>query len=292
MSRWLNFEGKNILVVGGTSGINLGIAEAFAEQGAAVAVASRSQDKVDAAVARLDQYGNTTFGFSADVRDVEALQAGLAATAEALGPIDTLVVGQAGNFPAAAMELSPNGFRSVVDIDLLGSFHVVRFGHQYLREGGANIIAISAPQAFIPMAYQAHVCAAKAGVEMLARVLAIELGPENIRVNGIVPGPIAGTEGMGAPHANQRSRGKGPQIGAAATLWHAARGRQLCDVPGIATCRVCQWRHYSCGRRVVGRRYSDRRSRAVGDLRQGRARGAFAHPCAIILSVLPESWMQ
>jgi NAD(P)-dependent dehydrogenase (short-subunit alcohol dehydrogenase family) len=210
MSRWLNFDNHNVLVVGGTSGINLGIAEAFAEQGANVAVASRSQEKVDAAIARLASFGNRTAGFAADVRDVATLESGLATVAEALGTIDTLVVGQAGNFPAAAMQLSPNGFKAVVDIDLLGSFNTVRLAHRHLTPGSANIIAISAPQAFIPMAYQVHVCAAKAGVEMLTRVLALELGPENIRVNAIVPGPIEGTEGMArlapTPEARERAR--------------------------------------------------------------------------------------
>jgi NAD(P)-dependent dehydrogenase (short-subunit alcohol dehydrogenase family) len=210
MPRWLNFDDHNVLVVGGTSGINLGIAEAFAEQGANVAVASRSQEKVDSAVARLATFGNRTAGFAADVRDVTALEAGVASVAEALGTIDTLIVGQAGNFPAAAMQLSPNGFKSVVDIDLLGSFNTVRLAHQHLTPGKANIIAISAPQAFVPMAYQVHVCAAKAGVEMLTRVLALELGPANIRVNAIVPGPIEGTEGMErlapTPEARERTR--------------------------------------------------------------------------------------
>ena len=210
MPRWLNFDDHNVLVVGGTSGINLGIAEAFAEQGANVGVASRSREKVDAAMARLSAFGNPTAGFAADVRDVAALEDGLAGIAEAFGTIDTLVVGQAGNFPAAAMQLSPNGFKSVVDIDLLGSFNAVRLAHQYLTREKANIIAISGPQAFIPMAYQAHVCAAKAGVEMLTRVLALELGPENIRVNAIVPGPIEGTEGMDrlapTPEAREKAR--------------------------------------------------------------------------------------
>ena len=86
----------------------------------------------------------------------------------------------------------------------------MRLAHQYLTPDKANIIAISAPQAFIPMAYQAHVCAAKAGVEMLTRVLALELGPEQIRVNAIVPGPIEGTEGMdrlaSTPEARERTR--------------------------------------------------------------------------------------
>ena len=208
MARWLSFENRNVLVVGGTSGINLGIAEAFAEQGANVAVASRSQDKVDAAMERLAAHGRKVGGFSADVRDVDALEAGFASLSDPFGEIHTLVVGQAGNFPAPAMQLSPGGFKSVVDIDLLGSFNVVRLAHGRLAKGDANIITISAPQAAVPMTLQAHVCAAKAGVDMLTRVLALELGPESIRVNAIVPGPIDETEGMARLAPTEEARRK------------------------------------------------------------------------------------
>jgi NAD(P)-dependent dehydrogenase (short-subunit alcohol dehydrogenase family) len=112
------------------------------------------------------------------------------------GGIDVLVSGAAGNFPAAALELSPKAFRFVVDIDLLGSFHVLRAAYPLLRRPGAAVINVSAPQAFLPMGLQAHVCAAKAGVDMLTRVLAIEWGGDGIRINSVVPGPIEGTEGM------------------------------------------------------------------------------------------------
>ena len=196
MNSVMDFSDTTLAVIGGTSGINLGIAEAFAAHGARVAVASRSQDKVDAAVRRLEEHGGQALGFSADVRDAEAVVAALAGIHAGLGPIDVLVSGAAGNFPAPALGMSANGFRSVVDIDLRGSFHVLQGAHPYLRKPGASIINISAPQAFVPMPLQAHVCAAKAGVDMLTRVLAMEWGAEGIRVNSVVPGPIAGTEGM------------------------------------------------------------------------------------------------
>ncbi len=192
----LDFTRKTVFVAGGTSGINLGIAEAFAVAGARVAVVSRSQDKVDAAVKTLSGHGAEAIGFSADVRDVEAIKTALAGAREQFGTIDVLVSGAAGNFPAPALGMSPNGFKAVVDIDLLGTFHVLHSAYPHLTRPGAAIINISAPQAFVPMELQVHVCAAKAGVDMVTRVLAMEWGPEGIRVNSVVPGPTAGTEGM------------------------------------------------------------------------------------------------
>ena len=182
--------------MGGTSGINLGIADAFAASGARVAVASRSRDKVDVAVQELLGHGGEAIGFSADVRDVDAVKAAVVGVHKAFGPIDVLVSGAAGNFPAPALGMSPNAFKSVVDIDLLGTFHVLQTAYPYLTKPGASIINISAPQAFVPMALQIHVCAAKAGVDMVTRVLAMEWGAQGIRVNSVVPGPIADTEGM------------------------------------------------------------------------------------------------
>ena len=196
MKTTFDFNGSNVFVFGGTSGINLGIARCFASAGASVAVASRSQEKVDAAVAELESLGAETSGYALDVRDAEAVQAALAEYAASGRSIDILVSGAAGNFPALANDMSPNGFKSVVDIDLLGSFHVLRSAFQYLRKPGASVINISAPQAFVPMPMQSHVCAAKAGVDMLTRTLALEWGPYGIRINSISPGPIADTEGM------------------------------------------------------------------------------------------------
>lgn len=191
-----DFSGRVVFVAGGTSGINLGIAKAFARHGAQVAVLSRKPEKVESAVAALRELGATAIGFSADVRDYEAVTAALAQAHAELGTIDVLISGAAGNFPAPALGLSPNGFKAVVDIDLLGTFHVLRAAYPYLRKPGASVINISAPQSQQPMPLQLHVCAAKAGVDMVTRVLAQEWGPVGVRVNAISPGPIADTEGM------------------------------------------------------------------------------------------------
>ncbi|TVZ39917.1 NAD(P)-dependent dehydrogenase (short-subunit alcohol dehydrogenase family) [Alteromonadaceae bacterium 2753L.S.0a.02] len=195
MIQKIDYSDKTVVVVGGTSGINLGIAESFARCGAQVAVASRSQEKVDAAVATLSKYGDA-MGFAADVRDETAVIAGLQQVANRWGAFDVVVSGAAGNFPALAKGISSNGFRAVMEIDLLGTFHVLKAAYPHLRKPGSSIINVSAPQAFLPMIAQAHVCSAKAGVDMVTRTLAMEWGPEGIRVNSVVPGPIQGTEGM------------------------------------------------------------------------------------------------
>lgn len=196
MNAPFNYAGKTVFVSGGTSGINLGVAQAFARAGAKIAVISRKQDRVDAAVAGLKSIGGEAIGFAADVRDYASVEEALKSTHAKFGEIDVLISGAAGNFPAPALGISPNGFKSVVDIDLLGSFHVLRAAHPFLKKPGGSIIQISAPQAYTTMEFQMHVCAAKAGVDMLTRVGALEWGPLGVRVNSVVPGPIADTEGM------------------------------------------------------------------------------------------------
>jgi NAD(P)-dependent dehydrogenase (short-subunit alcohol dehydrogenase family) len=203
-----DFAGRTVFVAGGSSGINLGIADAFARHGATVAILSRSQERIDGALEQLRRHGGAAEGYSADVRDAAGVAAALKQAHATFGPIDVLVSGAAGNFLAPALGMSANGFKTVVDIDLLGSFNVLRAAHEFLRKPGASVISLSASQAFVPTPYQAHVCAAKAGVDMLTRVLAIEWGGDGIRVNSIVPGPIEGTEGIRrlAPNDAERAR--------------------------------------------------------------------------------------
>ncbi len=192
----INFEDKSVVVIGGTSGINLGIAEKFAQSGAKLAVASRSEKKVDDAVNLLSKHKHNAIGHAGDVRDYKVVEEIFKKFNEQLGEIDVLISGAAGNFPAPAMGISSNGFKAVVDIDLLGTFHVMRSAYPYLKKPGASVINISPPQAYIPLEFQIHVCAAKSGVDMVTKVLAMEWGKEGIRVNSISPGPILDTEGM------------------------------------------------------------------------------------------------
>lgn len=192
----IDYSNRIVFVAGGTSGINFGVAEGFARAGASVAVLSRSEEKVNTAVERLLALGGPAMGVAADVRDYASVERAFEKVRSQMGLVDVLVSGAAGNFPATALGMSPNGFRAVVDIDLIGTYHVMRAGYPVLRKPGACVINISAPQAYVAAPLQSHVCAAKAGVDMLTRVLALEWGEAGVRVNSIVPGPIRDTEGM------------------------------------------------------------------------------------------------
>ena len=188
-------KNKTAFIAGGTSGINLGIAKGLAMVGANVAVLGRNAEKAEAAAKQIrEQSGGRAIALAADVRDPEQVEAALTKTETELGKIDILISGAAGNFPAPAIGISPKGFKTVVDIDLIGTYNVFHLGFKHIADS-ASLIAITAPQAITPMAYQAHVCAAKAGINMLIKCLALEWGPAGIRVNGISPGPINNTEG-------------------------------------------------------------------------------------------------
>lgn len=194
--------GKSAFVAGGTSGINLGIAKRFAQLGAKVSVVGRNPEKAQNAAKEI---GRDALGLSADVRDFTAIRAAMEAVVAHQGALDIVVSGAAGNFLAPALGMSANAFRTVVDIDLNGTFNVFRGCYDLLNTPGASLIAITAGQAVNASTLQAHACAAKAGINQLVRVLAMEWGPD-VRVTGISPGPIANTEGMArlAPNAAAR----------------------------------------------------------------------------------------
>lgn len=204
------FKGKHVFITGGGSGINLGIAKNFARLGANLGICGRTQEKLDAAAEELRELGAEVSAVAADVRDYDGLEQSMQTAKEALGPIHTLICGAAGNFPSPAESLSSNGFKSVMDIDLLGAFNASRAAFEQLKETQGNIIFISAGQAFIPYAMQAHVGAAKAGIDNLMQNLALEWGRYGIRANSVAPGPIKDTEGMKrlAPPGAEKSLAK------------------------------------------------------------------------------------
>ena len=183
-------------VTGGGTGITGGVARALAEAGAGVALVSRQMDHLTPAATAINDAGGRAFAVAADVRNPDDVAKAIAATVEHFGKIDIVVNGAAGNFLCSAEQLSPNGFGSVVDIDLKGTFNVCRAAFQELKQHRGQILNISATLHYLGTPMQLHVSAAKAGVDALTRNLAVEWGRHGIRVNAIAPGPIEDTEGM------------------------------------------------------------------------------------------------
>ena len=188
--------GRVALVTGGGTGITGGVARALAEAGARVALVSRRMEHLEPAAEKIREGGGEAFAVAADVRNMEEVEKAVAATLEKFGKLDIVVNGAAGNFLCPAEELSPNGFGTVVDIDLKGTFNVCRAAFAQLKEHRGQILNISATLHYLGTPMQLHVSAAKAGVDALTRNLAVEWGRYGIRVNAIAPGPIEDTEGM------------------------------------------------------------------------------------------------
>lgn len=188
--------GRVALVTGGGTGICRGIALAFAAAGADVAIVSRNAEHLEPTADELRALGVRALGVAADVRKPDEVEAAVSAVVAGLGRLDVLVNGAAGNFIARAEDLSPNGFGTVVDIDLKGTFNVSRAALPHLRVHGGVVLNISATLQLLGTEGQAHAAAAKAGVDSLTRTLAVEWGRYGIRVNGLAPGPVDGTEGV------------------------------------------------------------------------------------------------
>ena len=189
-------SGRVAFITGGGTGITGGVARALAEAGARVALVSRKLEHLEPAAEAINANNGEAIAVAADVREPEAVAAAIATTIERFGKLDIVVNGAAGNFLCAAEELSPNGFGTVVDIDLKGTFNVCRAAFAMLKKNRGQILNISATLHYLGTPMQLHVSAAKAGVDALTRNLAVEWGRHGIRVNAIAPGPIGDTEGM------------------------------------------------------------------------------------------------
>jgi 2,4-dienoyl-CoA reductase [(3E)-enoyl-CoA-producing], peroxisomal len=196
------FKGHVAFITGGGTGITGGVARALAEAGANVALVSRKLEHLEPAAQAINdarggnQNMGEAFAVQADVRNYEEVEKALQDTVERFGKVNLVVNGAAGNFLCKAEELSPNGFGTVVDIDLKGTFNVCRAAFAQLKEHGGQILNISATLHYLGTPMQLHVSAAKAGVDALTRNLSVEWGRYGIRVNAIAPGPIEDTEGM------------------------------------------------------------------------------------------------
>jgi NAD(P)-dependent dehydrogenase (short-subunit alcohol dehydrogenase family) len=162
-----------------------------------VAICGRTPEKLQHAADALRRaYSGRVLTAPADVRDYDAMHSAVNSAVAEFGRLDTVIAGAAGNFFSAAEAISSKGFRTVVEIDLLGSFHTARAAFDHLKASQGSILFVSAGQAYLPFSHQSHVGAAKAGIENLMTNLALEWGRYGIRSNAVVPGPIENTEGM------------------------------------------------------------------------------------------------
>ena len=185
-------QGKTALITGGGSGIGRGLALVLAAHGCNVAVIGRRAEPLEAAAEEIRGRGVLAGAYPADVRDPAAVARAVEQAAELAGRLDILVNNAAGNFLCLAEDLSPNGFGAVVDIDLKGSFHAAKAALPHLKARGGVVLNISSTLQYFGTAAQLHVSAAKAGVDALTRVLAVEWGGYGVRVNGTASDSGAG----------------------------------------------------------------------------------------------------
>jgi len=191
-------KGRTALITGGGSGIGLEIATTYARLGASVMLVGRNEERVKATAHAIAAGGGNAAACRADVRNYDELNEAVQETVNRFGTLDVLVNNAAGNFVCPTAELSPRGWKTVIDIDLNGTFHGCHAAYPYLKKSphGGAIISIITMLGLTGWPGAAHAAAAKAGILSLSRTLAVEWGPEKIRVNTISPGPIGDTEGV------------------------------------------------------------------------------------------------
>ncbi|KAG8386642.1 hypothetical protein BUALT_Bualt03G0169900 [Buddleja alternifolia] len=199
-------KGKVALLTGGGSGIGYEISAQFGKHGASIAIMGRRKNVLDDAVSALRSLGIPAVGFEGDVRKQEDAKSVVEATVKHFGKLDILVNAAAGNFLVAAEDLSPNGFKTVIDIDTVGTFTMCHEAFKYLKKGGLGrssssgggfILNISATLHVTASWYLIHASAAKAAIDSLTRNLALEWGTDyDMRVNGVAPGATGDTAGL------------------------------------------------------------------------------------------------
>lgn len=190
---------RTALVTGGGSGIGLGIARRLAEHGASVVIMGRREDVLKAAYQQVHNAGYKNFAYIVgDVRSEQDAQAAAKLCVTKFGSLDILINCAAGNFLSLAEDLSIKGLKTVLDIDLVGTFNMCKEALPYLKQSkvGGSIVNISATLHYQATWYQTHACAAKSAIDSLTRQLALEWGTFGIRVNGVAPGPIDNTPGL------------------------------------------------------------------------------------------------
>ena len=206
--------GKVALITGGGSGIGFRIAEVFMRHGCTTVIMGRKEARLQRAAERLRHAtGEKCLPLVGDVRKAADVLAVVRRAIQEFGTIHILVNNAAGNFLAPSAGLSTNGFRTVLDIDTVGTFTCSRTVYEqcFRQQGEGAIINISATLHYTGQVLQCHAGSAKAAVDAMTKHLAVEWGGDGIRVNSLAPGPIEGTEGfrkLGGRHAEAAERGR------------------------------------------------------------------------------------
>jgi NAD(P)-dependent dehydrogenase (short-subunit alcohol dehydrogenase family) len=184
------FDGQVVLVTGGGTGLGKAIASEFARLGASIAIASRKPEHLEAGQEAIEAIGARCTVVECDIRDPDSIVAAFDHIEAELGPVDVLINNAAANFPVPAEDMSPNAWRTVVDITLNGTYFCAReLARRHLALGTpASIVNVGASYAWTGGPGFAHSAAAKAGVKNMVESLAVEWGPYGIQVNGLVPG--------------------------------------------------------------------------------------------------------
>ncbi|MEO3480393.1 SDR family oxidoreductase [Phaeobacter sp. CAU 1743] len=191
-------KGRVAVITGGGGGIGFGIAKAFAAAGARLVLASRNEERLQGAIKEIEGMGGEAIAVQADVRNYDDVARVVKTAVGTYGTLDVMIANAAGNFVVPAAEMSPNAWKTVIDIDLNGTFYCARAAHPALKDSkfGGRFIAISTTRALEGWPGCAHAGAAKAGIMSLIRTLTGEWGKDGIRCNTIAPGAIGDTEGV------------------------------------------------------------------------------------------------
>jgi 2-deoxy-D-gluconate 3-dehydrogenase len=188
-----SLAGKTALVTGASRGIGRGIALGFAEAGADVAVAARSEADLETLAKEIEATGRRALAITADVTKRADIEAMIERTVDELGGLDVLVNNAGGTrFMSPVVGLRPDGWDKAMALNLDSVFHATQLGAQRMLEsGGGSIIQISSVAGIEGAEGLSYYSAAKGGVRLFTQAAAKELAQSGVRVNSIAPGWIA-----------------------------------------------------------------------------------------------------